>query len=114
MPGPATSDPEGQLSDPIEPDAARQREKHERQDFHRGQPTRLGRRRAKKHGGGERQREHRDLIAERADQGRAPQPTVGRVVQQIGRGQRETAPQLQWPLKDDAQLLTTISCGSLR
>ena len=63
-------DVDRQLPDAVEPDADRQREQHERQQLHRRQQAHLRRAGVQQQHGRERQREHRHLPAERADQDR--------------------------------------------
>ena len=72
-----------QLAHAVEPDTRRQRKQYEWNDLHRRQQTHLRRCRVQQHGRGQRQREHRDLSAKRADQDRRPQAAIDGVAQQI-------------------------------
>ena len=76
-------DVDRQLAHPVEPDAGRQRKQHEGQDLHRSEPAHLRRGRVQQHRRSERQGQHRDLAAERADQDRGPQAPVRGLAQQI-------------------------------
>ena len=108
-----TDDVDRQLAHPVQPHAGRQREQHEGQHLHRCEQAHLRGRGVQQHGGRQRQREHRHLTAERADQDRCPQPPVGGVAQQVAGRELQRGAQAMEPIREDLVHGLNLSFSSL-